>query len=167
MYLLDLKTDTLVEAEIVKATIKDMPLKKDKWNFNWRAIFKYKNTETFILRLTSNPESIQGVLQLKKQGGMLIMDLVEIAPHNIGQENKRYDYVAGCLIAFACRETFKLENNYKGFLTFESKTQLIEWYMENYYAKIAIGQKMYIEPINGQKLIEKYINRKNKSNDEA
>ena len=96
---------------------------------------------------------------------MLIMDLVEIAPHNIGRKNKRYDYVAGCLIAFACRETFKLENNYKGFLTFESKTKLIEWYIENYYAKIAMGQKMYIEPNDGQKLIEEYLNRKNKSND--
>ena len=165
MYLLDLRTDSLVEAEIVKATIKDMPLKKDGWNFTWRTVFKYKNTETFILRLISNPESIQGILQLRKQGGMLIMDLVEIAPHNIGRKNKRYDYVAGCLIAFACRETFKLENNYKGFLTFESKTKLIEWYIENYYAKIAMGQKMYIEPNDGQKLIEEYLNRKNKSND--
>ena len=165
MYLLDLRTDSLVEAEIVKATIKDMPLKKDGWNFTRRTVFKYKNTETFILRLISNPESIQGILQLRKQGGMLIMDLVEIAPHNIGRKNKRYAYVAGCLIAFACRETFKLENNYKGFLTFESKTKLIEWYIENYYAKIAMGQKMYIEPNDGQKLIEEYLNRKNKSND--
>ena len=65
MYLLDLKTNSLVEAEIVKATFKDMPLKKDGWNFNWRTIFKKKDTETFVLRIKSNPEAIQGVLQLK------------------------------------------------------------------------------------------------------
>ena len=91
---------------------------------------------------------------------MLIMDLVEIAPYNIGKGTKRYDYVAGCLIAFSCKESFKLESNYKGFLTFESKTKLIDWYMEKYHAKIAIGQKMFIEPNDGQILINEYLNRK-------
>lgn len=119
----------------------------------------------YVLRLKSNPDSIQGVLNLRIQEGMLIMDLVEIAPRNIGRNNKRYDYAAGCLIAFACRESFKLESNYKGFLTFESKTKLIDWYIENYNAKIAIGHKMYIEPEDGRNLINKYLNRKNKSND--
>ena len=137
-----------------------MPLKNDGWNFNWKVLFKKKDTKTFIIRLKANPESTQGTLHLKKQGGMLIMDLVEIAPFNIGRKNKRYDYVAGCLIAFACRESFKLENNYRGFLTFESKTELIDWYIKKYNAKIAIGQKMYIEPDDGKNLIEKYLKRK-------
>ena len=159
MYILDNQTKNLVEAEIVLGSTKDMPLKKDGWNFTWRSITRRKGTETYILRLKSNPSSIQGVLHLKKQEGMLIMDLVEIAPHNIGRKNKRYKYVAGCLIAFACRESFKLEGNYKGFLTFESKTRLIEWYMENYHAKIAMGQKMYIDPIGGEELINTYLKR--------
>jgi len=59
---------------------------------------------------------------------MLIMDVIEIAPHNFGSSNKKIDYVAGCLIAFACRESFKIEENYKGFLAFTSKTSLIECY---------------------------------------
>jgi len=159
MYLLDLKTNLLVEAEIIVASIEEMPLKKDGWNFNWKVIFKKKNNETFIIRLKSNPKSIQGVLQLRKQGGMLIMELVEIAPHNIGRKHKRYAYVAGCLIAFACKKSFLLENNYKGFLTFESKTKLIDWYMEKYRAKIVIGQKMYIEPDDGRHLINEYLQR--------
>lgn len=91
MYLLDLKTDTLVEAEIVEANSKDIPLKKDGWNFNWRTILKKQNTDTYILRLKSNPASIQGVLHLKTQEGMLIMDLVEVAPHILDfQKNTRY-----------------------------------------------------------------------------
>jgi hypothetical protein len=160
MYLLDLKTNALVEAEIVDAEFKDLPLRKDGWNFNWRTVFKEKNTSTYILRLKSNPDAVQCVLQLKIEGGLLIMNLVEIAPHNIGGVNKRYDYSAGCLIAFACRESFKLENSYKGFLAFESKTMLIDWYMEKYRAKIAMGQKMFTEPIDGQILIREYLNRK-------
>ncbi|MFK7799681.1 MAG: hypothetical protein AB8E82_19665 [Aureispira sp.] len=159
MYIFDHQTNNLVEAEIVLGSFKDMPFKKDHWHFNWRKIIKRKDTETYILRLKSSPSSIQGVLHLKKREGMLIMDLVEIAPHNIGRDNKRYDYVAGCLIAFACKESFKLENNYKGFLTFESKTGLIDWYKEYYFAHVALGQKMYIPPNGGEKLINTYLKR--------
>lgn len=159
MYIFDRQTNSLVEAEIVLGSFKDMPLKKDHWHFTWRRIIKQKNTETYVLRLRSKSSSIQGVLHLKKQEGMLIMDLVEIAPHNIGQDNKRYDYVAGCLIAFACRESFKLESNYKGFLIFESKTGLINWYKKHYFAHVTTGQKMYIPPIGAEKLINIYLKR--------
>jgi len=162
MYILDLLTQTLIDVEIVRGTSKDMPLKKDGWSFPWKSAIKQKDTEIYILRLKSNPSSIQGVLQLKKYQGMLIMDSVEIAPQNIGRKNKRYDYVAGCLIAFACRESFKLESNYKGFLSFESKNNLINWYQEKYYAVIAMHRKMYIEPENGQKLIDEYLERTKK-----
>lgn len=102
---------------------------------------------------------MQGILHLKVQEGMLIMNLVEIALHNIGRKKKQCDYVAGCLIAFACRESFKLETNYKGFVSFESKTKLIDWYMEHYYAQRIGDQKMFIDEIGGQKLIDTYLNR--------
>jgi len=103
---------------------------------------------------------VQGALSLRKHQGMLTMDLVEIAPHNKGQTDKRYKYVAGCLIAYACQESLKLEGNYRGYLDFVSKTVLIGLYRTKYYAQSTIGQKMYIDPIGGKKLIEEYLNRK-------
>lgn len=162
MYIFDNQTNDLVEIEIVEALYKDMPLKKEAWFFNWKQAFKKVNTTTYILRLVSNPDSIQGILQLQNEFGMIIMDLLEIAPHNLRAEGKakKYEYVAGCLIAFACRETFKLDTDYRGFLTFESKTKLISWYVEKYHAKVARGQKMYIEPQDGEKLIKEYLERK-------
>lgn len=36
VFLQDVKNDKLVEAIIEKADRKDMPLKKDGWQFNWR-----------------------------------------------------------------------------------------------------------------------------------
>ncbi|MDA7501985.1 hypothetical protein N8482_01800 [Chitinophagales bacterium] len=159
MYLHDNETGLLIEVEIVAAVFSDMPLKKDGWSFSWRSIVKRKGTDTYVLRLKSNPSSIQGVLHLRVHEGMLIMDLVEIAPQNIGRQSKRYSYVAGCLIAFACRESYKLESSYKGFLTFESKTKLVSWYSDNYYAIVAMGQKMYIEPVDSAKLIDRYLKR--------
>lgn len=91
---------------------------------------------------------------------MLVLEALEIAPHNIGQKNIRYDHLAGCLIAFGCRESFKTEGDYKGFLTFVSKTNLIKWYSEKYGAELALGQRMFINWDKGESLIDKYLNRK-------
>lgn len=89
---------------------------------------------------------------------MVFMDNVEVAPHNFGK-NKKYDFVAGCLISFACLESFeKGQNNYKGFLSFESKTELIPYYAKKYGAMLALGQRMFIDPEAGKVLIKKYLN---------
>ncbi|RLD91111.1 MAG: hypothetical protein DRJ09_02130 [Bacteroidetes bacterium] len=161
IYILDTSSNQLVEAEIIPLTSKvNMPLKKDGWNFNWRLLTKQNNTQAYVLKLINNPKTVEGALQLRVEDGIMIMDVLEIAPHNVGKE-KRYDYVAGVLIAYACRESFKLESNYKGFLTFVSKTKLIEWYKKKYGAESALGQRMFIAWESGQKLIEKYLNRSN------
>ena len=90
---------------------------------------------------------------------MLVMNALELAPHNVGQANKRYYFVAGCLIAFACRESFKIKGDYKGFLSFVSKTNLIKWYIEKYGAKLALGQRMFIDWETRESLIEKYLSK--------
>ena len=120
---------------------------------------KEKNAQTFALRIKGIEDNIEGAIQIRIENEMLIMDVIEIAPHNIGTKNKRFDFVAGCLISFACRESFKLASEYKGFLTFISKTSLIGWYSAKYKAEQALGQKMFIDTSNGLELIEEYLNR--------
>ncbi len=159
IYILDKINGELVKAEIVPMDIGTIPLKKDGWNFNWRSLSKDESAQSYILKTLDSPTPIEGAICLKVEYEMLIMDALELAPHNIGQKNKRYDYVAGCLIAFGCRESFKIEGDYKGFLTFVSKTNLIKWYKEKYGAELALGQRMYIDWENGEKLVEKYLNR--------
>lgn len=159
IYILNNDLEKLEKAEIVRADKTKCPLKKDGWNFNWKKLIDEKNSKTYFLRLIEK-QSIEGAIQLKTIDGMLIMNALEIAPHNIGSKNKKYGYVAGCLIAFACRESFKLESEYKGFLSFVSKTSLIEWYADNYGAIVALGQRMYIHDTTGIKLIKKFLERK-------
>jgi len=156
VYILDQLSNELVIAEITSAKEIKMPLKKDRWNFNWNKLVKDQNSETYLLRRAQN---IEGLMHLKVENEMMFMDVLEIAPHNIGSQNKIFDFVAGCLIAFACRESFKLTSEYKGFLTFVSKTKLIPWYSKKYGAEQALGQRMFINPQNGLKLIEEYLNR--------
>jgi len=161
IYILDCVSGELVKSEIILMDKKAIPLKKDGWNFNWRNLLKLENGRVYILRTLDSPNQLQGALCLKLEYDMLIMEALELAPHNIGQTNKRYDYIAGCLISFGCKESFKVEGTYKGFLTFVSKTNLIKWYSQKYGAELALGQRMFIDWEKGEKLIETYMNRKN------
>lgn len=156
-YIYELKNSKLVEVEIVGGLSLKLPRAKDGWSFNWDKIVNEKNSKTYVLRQVSNPDNIEGLVHLKIEFDMLIMDIIEIAPHNIGSINKRFDFVAGCLIAFACRESFKIEGNYRGYLSFISKTNLIEWYKMKYKATLIIDQRMFIDDVVGLTLIEKYL----------
>ncbi len=160
LYVYDNEEKIFIKAEIVPAKNLKLPLKKDGWNFDWNKVNKEKNSDVYILRTLKKPYSIEGMLLLKNEDGMLIMDLVEIAPHNIGTNNKRFDNVTGCLIAFACRESFKIESDYKGFLIFTSKSNLIELYQNKYGAVLSLGRKMYIDDRSGLNLIKKYLDLK-------
>jgi len=160
VYILDVINDQLVKAEIVVPEPNEIPLKKHGWNFNWRELSKENNSRTFILKTIGLNPTVEGAVQLKIENEMLIMNTLEIAPYNIGQKNKKYDYVAGCLIAFACKESFKLKSAYKGFLTFMAKTSLMKWYSKKYGASVGLGQRMFIDSVNGLKLIKEYLERK-------
>lgn len=89
---------------------------------------------------------------------ILYMNAIEIAPHNYGTAGK-LENVAGCLLAFACYKSFELgKGHYLGFLSFDSKTRLIELYEKKYGATMARGQKMFFSPAAGKKLMKKYLN---------
>ena len=92
------------------------------------------------------------------------MAFLEIAPHNKGH-HKKFDKIAGCLIAFACRLSFKEgEGDYKGWLAFDvleedkqDEIKLMAVYCEKYGA-IKFGETtMLITPENGQDLITKFL----------
>jgi hypothetical protein len=160
MYIRDKKTNELVECEIRVAKKNELPVKKDGWSFNWNLAFKSKNSQIYILSTTSEVQQVQGALQLVQYDGMVIMELLEVHPNNRGSRSKKYDYVARCLIAFACSETFLNEGNYRGFLTFTSKTELMNMYKTKYGAVQTIGNRMYIDPDQGMKLMNQYLDDK-------
>lgn len=155
----DTITEQDVSAQIEKADVKDMPLKKDNWQFTWRSLYKTEGAEFYKLVLMDSPADVQGVLMLTLMNDeMLYMNNVEIAPHNYGSEGQ-YEHVAGCLIAYACLKSFNSsKNGYEGFLTFDSKTVLISLYQNKYGANLIRGQRMYIRPQTSIQLIKKYLN---------
>lgn len=146
------------EATIQITTFRDMPKVKDGWNFNWRKLFKTEGAEIYKLTIEENETEIEGIVMLTLMNEeMLYMNNIEIAPHNYGA-NGKYENIAGCLIAFACLKSMELgKNTYEGYLTFESKTVLIDLYKNKYGATSAMGQRMFIAPDAGEKLINKYL----------
>ena len=148
-------------AQITQTTFIDFPKKQDQWNFSWRSLSKVEGGEIYKLTLKAEKPEIEGLIMLTLMNDeMLYMNTIEVAPHNYGS-NGKYENVAGCLIAFGCLKSFELgKNHYEGYLTFESKTELIQFYQKKYGASIAAGQRMFINPKAGLNLIEKYLNRK-------
>lgn len=60
---------------------------KDTWIFDWSTALKEENSMIYALRIIEN-EEIVGLLKLKNELGMLIMDLIEISSQNIGKAKK-------------------------------------------------------------------------------
>ncbi|MDX2249950.1 MAG: hypothetical protein SF052_24410 [Bacteroidia bacterium] len=145
-------------ATISSAALYNMPSKKEGWNFKWRELTKIEGAYFYKLCLNKSPDKVEGLIMMSIYfDEMVFMNNLELAPHNIGK-GKKYENVAGILIAFGCR--FSIENgkgNYQGFLTFESKTDLIGLYEKKYGAIRTLGQKMYIDPIQGERLIAQYL----------
>jgi hypothetical protein len=128
--------------------------KKNKWQFDWK--FEYKQPERDIYKLTivNNQQIIQGLISLEVKPDHVYMHLVESAPFNKGR-SKIYTGVPGNLIAFACKLSF--QRGHEGNVSFLSKTQLVQHYIDSLGAMHIGGRIMIIDTTAALKLINKYF----------
>ncbi len=138
---------------ITKDDIKGLT-KKNGWLFNWLSEQKNPAREVYKLTITNNPYIIQGAISLEVKTDHVYMHLIESAPFNIGRD-KTYLGVPGNLVAFACRLSFQRGGD--GYVSFISKTKLIEHYEKSLGAIHFGGQKMVITPETALKLTNKYF----------
>lgn len=162
------KDKRLIDAVIRKGNKPEMPSIQDGWRFNFNRLIRLSNSETYVLVKKDSPKIIEGCLvfqMLDKE--VPFMAYLEIAPHN-QLKNKKYDYVAGCLIAYACKLSFiKGKSHFKGWLTFEvyeetdkGQIRLMSVYSKKYLARKTDEHTMIITPTDGETLIEEYLKRK-------
>lgn len=128
--------------------------KKNGWNFNWKAEIKIPEREIYKLTITNNPQITQGVISLEVKSDHVYMHLIESAPFNIGK-NKVYLGVPGNLVAFGCKLSF--QRGGEGYLSFLSKTELIEHYEKSLGASHVGGRIMVIDTKAALKLTNKYF----------
>ena len=142
--------------EVSKSELKQTN-KKSGWNFNWSAEFKMIDRKVYKLTIKDNLNIIQGLASISDYNDHFYLHLVESAPFNLGK-NKLYEGVPGPAssgIAFTCKQSWDKGN--EGFVSFQSKTKLINHYDESLGAIHIGGHKMVIFPQAALKLIQKYF----------
>ena len=137
---------------VTKADLKTVT-KKNGWLFTWATELKFSDRHVFKLTIRDNPNIIQGLASISDYEDHYYLHLVESAPFNLGK-NKLYEGVPGNLFAFTCKTSW--DKGYQGFVSFNSKTKLIEHYEKSLGATHIGGHKMVIFPNEALKLIKKY-----------
>lgn len=164
---LKIDENSVVEAKILNVkTLKiNLPTLTDGWHFNFRKHSKITTHITYILTCEETPLVIEGCLifEMRKKVEPY-MAYIEVAPHNKGV-SKKYDKVAGCLIAFACRLSFiEAKDPFKGYLVFDvleenkvDEVKLMKLYAAKYNALKYGDSTMIIKPEGGEKLINEFL----------
>lgn len=137
----------VTKADLVKVT------KKNGWLFSWSSELKQPDRQVYKLTVRGNIDVIQGLASISDYNDHFYLHLVESAPFNLGK-NKLYEGVPGSLFAFTCKMSF--DKGYQGFVSFTSKTKLIEHYTKSLGAIHVGGHKMVIFPEEAEKLIKRY-----------
>ena len=138
---------------LVNADLKEIT-KKSAWLFNWKTELNATDREVYKLTITSNLNVIQGLVSLTVKPDHVFIHLIENAPFNRGKD-KLYEGVPGNLVAFACRLSFLRGSD--GFVSFHSKTNLIDHYIKSLGAIHYGNHLMVIETDAATRLVNKYF----------
>ncbi len=143
------------KTEVLPVSSADLKaLKKTDWLFDWKGEVKNNSKVIYKLVIEGNQSVIQGLISLQDRGDHIFMHLIESNRFNRGAK-RMYLGVAGNLVAYACKLSF--EKGYEGFVSFESKTRLVEHYTLMLGARLLFGNFMAIETKAATKLINRYF----------
>lgn len=131
--------EEIVELKENKNFTFDWSIEKDKEVY--KISVKDKKTILGLMSLIDYPNEIR-----------IHLNLLESRKDQRGK-SKKIGNIVGCLIAFACRESFK--KGYGGFVSLIPKTELITYYKN--YGFVEAGVLLAIWEENSRKLITKYF----------
>ena len=154
MFLTIYKTGQPIEAFIENLAQDDYKvIEKTKRfpKFNWNL---EKKNDVYKIR-TLDSDEIKGLMSLSSYENekWIKINLLESSKENVGND-KHYDRIAGCLIAYACRLSFI--KGFHGCVALEPKTELIGHYFKKYNLK-RFGIHLYTDLRNSEELIREYL----------
>jgi hypothetical protein len=151
MYLLLATTNERVKAEIIVPTQLDLDDIKSVFGFDWRSAALQR---LYAIRVIDDKQIVGLIAILDVPPELrLEVQLLESSEVNVGQ-SKMYKNIAGCLLAYACREAFL--KGYYGFVSLVPKTELIEHYKSKYGFQ-QYGRHLAVEFESAQNLIQTYL----------
>jgi hypothetical protein len=131
-------------------------IKKKIWVFDWLFELNQPERDVYKLTIVNNQSIIQGLISLEIKSDHVFIHLLENAPFNKGKL-KIYAGVPGNLVAFACKLSF--QRGHEGNVSFISKTQLVQHYIETLGAVNFGGRTMLIDTNAALKLLNKYYTK--------
>ena len=159
-------TNGEVKAIIRPGKTTELPSMQGDWRFNFdKQVKRLANSTVYILVTVETPDIVEGCMIFQMVDKIRPnMAFIEIAPHNKTDERK-YDRVAGCLIAYAFKRTLiEGKGDYNGILFLdvmeekeENQKKLMVLYSKKYNAKIYRGARMVIADNDGHELIKRYL----------
>jgi hypothetical protein len=154
MEIAEVETGKRISIVISKAENEDFKLlTKKRFSFSWKA---FRNLATVYKLQIKSEEDILGVIGLIDWPAEKRMEIKLLASsmENIGK-GKRYDGIAGCLIAFACRQAVTMYGA-EACVSLVPKTELIGHYVKKYHMQNA-GWQLYLDGTNLIKLLKEYL----------
>ena len=132
---------------ITDVTYKINELNLQAFEFNW----KMKSSDESVVYAATMQKELAGLVEFDRNTRDLhnFMYLIEIVPEFRGTT------LAGELLAFIGKDS--LENGFDGFVVFESKSLLYEYYIDKYGAKPLKGRKLYFDEEATKRLIRIYL----------
>jgi hypothetical protein len=129
-------------------------LKKDGWEFDW-SVDSSKTGKSEKVGLFVDGD-LQGLVEYepRPQDTLNYIHIIESAPQNRGK-SKIFESVPGILFAFVARDS--LEAGFEGFVMFESKSKLYNYYIEQYGAIPLPGRFLHFDTKAAVSLIDKYL----------
>jgi hypothetical protein len=126
-------------------------LNKYGYVFDWS---KQSSKSSITVGLLINGD-ISGLVEFERRADSLYnyMWLIEVA------DNYKGTTVAGKLMAYVGRDS--LEQGFEGFVLFEPKTALYDYYIEKYGAKPLTGRNLVFDTVATKELIRKFLGDKN------
>lgn len=158
----DNKNNTYVDTdyekiEHISSSAASQMQKFEKWKFDWSAS---NLDDCFIFALyVKGTKQTQGIIACReyknqnKVKGYIEVALAEANPRNVGVEG-RYKGVGAHLFSIASRLSFDL--GYDGYVTFTSKTDLIQHYIDELHAEVLFGSNMQLNTEASKRLVEIY-----------
>lgn len=140
------------KTELFQLTATDIrKLKKTEWLFDWKAEAKQADRKVYKLVIMDNADVIQGLISLQDRSDHIFMPLIESNKFNRGAR-KVYFGVPGNLVAFACKLSF--DKGYGGYVSFESKSRLIDHYRKTLEHKCFLATLWQLTPKQQRSLLD-------------
>lgn len=153
-------------ADISPATASQMQ-KYEKWNFNWSDP-DLDDCSVYALYVKGSKQT-QGLIACREYKdknqtqGYIEVALAEANPKNVGIDG-RYKGVGAHLFSIASRLSFDL--GYDGYVTFVSKTDLVQHYIDELQAEVLFGSNMQLGTDASRRLVNIYNKKAGDMHDE-